>query len=67
MRTQKEAHRIVSGLLADMDDLVGIFVIGGGISGVLQALREAPEEKRRRSGSSAVTSALRRGRAWPRD
>ena len=43
----KEAHRIVSGLLADMDDLVGIFVIGGGISGVLQALREAPEEKRR--------------------
>ena len=30
-----------------MDDLVGIFVIGGGISGVLQALREAPEEKRR--------------------
>ena len=43
----KEAHRIVSGLLAEMDDLVGIFVIGGGISGVLQALREAPEEKRR--------------------
>ena len=42
-----EAHRIVSGLLADMDDLVGIFVIGGGISGVLQALREAPEERRR--------------------
>jgi LacI family transcriptional regulator len=43
----KEAHHIVSGLLADMDDLVGIFVIGGGISGVLQALREAPERKRR--------------------
>jgi LacI family transcriptional regulator len=43
----EEAHRIVSGLLADMDDLVGIFVIGGGISGVLQALREAPEERRR--------------------
>ena len=42
----EEAHRIVSGLLADMDDLVGIFVIGGGISGVLQALREAPEKKR---------------------
>ena len=41
----KEAHRIVSGLLADMDDLVGIFVIGGGISGVLQALREAPENE----------------------
>ena len=43
----REAHRIVSGLLTDMDDLVGIFVIGGGISGVLQALREAPEERRR--------------------
>ena len=43
----KEAHRIVSGLLAEMDDLVGIFVIGGGISGVLQALREAPEARRR--------------------
>ena len=42
----KEAHRIVSGLLAEMDDLVGIFVTGGGISGVLQALREAPEERR---------------------
>ena len=40
-----EAHRIVSGLLADMDDLVGIFVIGG-ISGVLQALREAPDRRR---------------------
>jgi LacI family transcriptional regulator len=42
-----EAHRIVSGLLSDMDDLVGIFVVGGGISGVLQALREAKEAKRR--------------------
>ena len=67
MRTQKEAHRIVSGLLADMDDLVGIFVIGGGISGVLQALREAPKKSGARFGSSAATSALRRGRAWPRD
>jgi len=42
-----EAHRLVSGLLAEVDDLIGIFVIGGGISGVLQALREAPAEKRR--------------------
>ena len=42
----KVAHRIVSGLLRDMDDLVGIFIIGGGISGVLQALREAPETRR---------------------
>ena len=43
----KEAYRIVSRLLKDMDDLVGIYVVGGGISGVLRALREAPEEKRR--------------------
>jgi LacI family transcriptional regulator len=42
-----EAYRIVSGLLAEIDDLVGIFVTGGGISGVLQALREASEERRR--------------------
>ena len=42
----EEAYRIVSGLLATMDDLVGIFVIGGGISGVTRALREAPEKKR---------------------
>jgi LacI family transcriptional regulator len=43
----REAYRIVSGLLAELDDLVGIYIAGGGISGVLQALREAPEEKRR--------------------
>ncbi|EYD75228.1 Transcriptional regulator, LacI family [Rubellimicrobium mesophilum DSM 19309] len=43
----REAHRMVSGLLAEGDDLVGIYIAGGGISGVLQALREAPEEKRR--------------------
>ena len=43
----KEAHRIVSSLLMELDDLIGIFVIGGGISGVLQALREAPEGRRR--------------------
>lgn len=43
-----EAHRIVSGLLAELDDLVGLFVTGGGISGVLQSLREAPAERRRR-------------------
>ena len=30
-----------------MDDLVAIYIVGGGISGVLKALREAPEEKRR--------------------
>ena len=42
----QEAYRIVSGLLRDLDDLVGIFIVGGGISGVLQALREAPEDRR---------------------
>lgn len=40
----EEAYRLVSGLLRNSDDLVGIFVIGGGISGVLQALREVPEK-----------------------
>ena len=45
----KEAHRIVSRLLRDMDDLVGIYIVGGGISGVLQALREAPERSAARS------------------
>lgn len=42
-----EAYRIVKELLAEVDDLVGIYVAGGGISGVLRALREAPEERRR--------------------
>lgn len=43
----QEAYRMVSQLLAEPDDLVGIYIAGGGISGVLRALREAPEEKRR--------------------
>jgi LacI family transcriptional regulator len=43
----KEAHRLVSTLLAEREDLVGVYVAGGGISGVLQALREAPEDRRR--------------------
>lgn len=43
----KEAYRLVSNLLAKADDLVGIYIAGGGISGVLQALRDAPEEHRR--------------------
>ncbi len=42
----KEAYRLVSRLLGDVDDLAGIFIIGGGISGVLQALREAPQPRR---------------------
>jgi len=43
----EEAYRIVSNLLKEVDDLVGIYIAGGGISGVLRALRQAPEEKRR--------------------
>lgn len=43
-----EAYRIVSRLLGEMDDLAGIYVVGGGISGVLRALREPPAGKRRR-------------------
>ncbi len=42
-----EAYRIVSRLLGDMDDLLGIYVVGGGISGVLRALRELPTRQRR--------------------
>jgi LacI family transcriptional regulator len=42
----EEAHRIVSQLLSELDDLRGIFIIGGGISGVLRALREAAPERR---------------------
>ncbi|WP_429126867.1 hypothetical protein [Ensifer sp. 4252] len=29
------------------DDFVGILIVGGGISGVLRALREAPEDRRK--------------------
>ncbi|MGO8374083.1 LacI family transcriptional regulator, partial [Rhizobium ruizarguesonis] len=42
----QEAYRIVIQLLSELDDLIGIFIVGGGISGVLRALREAPVEKR---------------------
>jgi len=42
-----EAYRMVKELLQSADDLVGILIVGGGISGVLRALREAPEERRR--------------------
>ncbi|ASY59265.1 LacI family DNA-binding transcriptional regulator [Sinorhizobium sp. CCBAU 05631] len=41
-----EAYRIVTELLSGLDDLRGIYIAGGGISGVLRALREAPDEKR---------------------
>ncbi len=43
----REAYRLVSALLAASDDLLGVYVAGGGISGVLEALRETPEERRR--------------------
>jgi LacI family transcriptional regulator len=43
----QEAYRMVSELLSELNDLRGIFIIGGGISGVLRAVREAPEEKSR--------------------
>jgi LacI family transcriptional regulator len=43
----QKAYQIVSELLAKFDDMIGICIVGGGISGVLKALREAPEEKRR--------------------
>ncbi|SEQ10230.1 LacI family transcriptional regulator [Devosia sp. YR412] len=48
--TQEEpenAYEIVSGLLAAEPDLRGLFINGGGISGVLKALRELPDERRR--------------------
>ena len=38
----KQAYRLLTRLLADGDDLVGVYIAGGGISGVLQALAEAP-------------------------
>lgn len=41
------AHAMVRELLERSDDLRGIFIVGGGISGVLRALREAPEAQRR--------------------
>lgn len=42
-----QAYRMVTDLLATTDDLAGILIVGGGISGVLQALRQTPEDRRR--------------------
>ncbi len=42
-----EAYRLVSELLDSADDLVGILIVGGGISGVLRAMRETTEERRK--------------------
>ena len=44
----REAHRMLAALLAEKDDLIGVLIVGGGISGVLRALREVPEERRSR-------------------
>ncbi|SJM29064.1 LacI family DNA-binding transcriptional regulator [Mesorhizobium delmotii] len=41
------AFRMVSDLLQTTDDLVGILIVGGGISGVLRALRQAPPDRRK--------------------
>jgi len=41
-----EAYRMVSELLETTEDLVGILMVGGGISGVLRALREVPASRR---------------------
>lgn len=41
------AYQMVKSLLADAPDLAGIYIAGGGISGVLQALREVPKDQRR--------------------
>ncbi|WP_172291987.1 LacI family DNA-binding transcriptional regulator [Pseudoruegeria sp. HB172150] len=42
-----EAYRMVTDLLATTDDLVGILIVGGGISGVLRALRQIPDQQRK--------------------
>ncbi|TPJ79111.1 LacI family DNA-binding transcriptional regulator [Mesorhizobium sp. B2-6-2] len=47
-----EAYRMVAELLKTTDDLAGILIVGGGITGVLRALREVSPE--RRSGIKVV-------------
>lgn len=42
------AFEMVTELLETTEDLVGILIVGGGISGVLRALRQIPEERRRK-------------------
>ncbi|MGI3169940.1 LacI family DNA-binding transcriptional regulator [Pseudooceanicola sp. C21-150M6] len=42
-----EAYRMVKDMLATHDDLAGILIVGGGISGILRALREVPAERRK--------------------
>lgn len=43
----QNAYEIVRKLIKEKPDLRGIFVNGGGISGVLRAMRELPPERRR--------------------
>ncbi|TPE46486.1 LacI family DNA-binding transcriptional regulator [Amaricoccus solimangrovi] len=59
----REAYLLVSRLLAEAEDLVGIYVAGGGISGVLQALREAPERAPVRIVCRDIGPETRRGLA----
>lgn len=44
----EQAYHMVRALLESSDDLRGIYIVGGGISGVLNALREAPARQRGR-------------------
>jgi LacI family transcriptional regulator len=43
----EEAYQMVKELIDTTDDLAGILIVGGGVSGVLKALRETPVERRR--------------------
>ena len=43
----QNAYEMVRELLQTSDDIVGLLIVGGGISGVLRALRETPLERRR--------------------
>ncbi|NRA53074.1 MAG: substrate-binding domain-containing protein [Gammaproteobacteria bacterium] len=44
----EQAYKMVKQLLATTDDLIGILIFGGGISGVVRALREIPEKRRKK-------------------
>lgn len=41
----ESAYRLVVDLLDSEPDLIGLYVIGGGISGVLRAIRESPADR----------------------
>ncbi|MBT9386815.1 LacI family DNA-binding transcriptional regulator [Pseudooceanicola sp. CBS1P-1] len=42
-----QAYAMLSEILRSCDDLKGILIVGGGISGIMRALREIPPERRR--------------------